>query len=219
MTGELMADDPRKRRRPTRATVLGAALLGVLLATLAGCSGSSGLDTAAASSSPSTGATSGSPTPTASAASPTASATASSTADANAAVEAAVATDLMTYVNARSKALRIRSIRVVDVIRFSTPARQARDRATIAAMRQQGIVARGTPRVWVGPVSVVASRANVQYCEKDDASWFEFAKSGKLAGTRLDKWIGYEFRMLNRHGRWQVNLVAASKNTSCKDAT
>jgi hypothetical protein len=206
-------------RRPHRGATLGAALLASILGLLAGCSGSGGLDTRAASGSPSAGATISPSAPAITATSPTSSATASASVDPNAAAESAVAADLMSYVNARSKALRIRSTRVVDVIRFSTPARQARDRATIANMRAQGIVARGTPRVWVGPVSVVANRADVEYCEKDDASWYEYAKTGKLAGTRLDKWIGYEFRMLNRHGRWQVSVVAPSKKTSCKDAT
>jgi hypothetical protein len=213
--GELMAANTGNRRRPSRGATLAAALVGVAL--LAGCSGSGGLDTDAASGSSSKGATVSPSTPATGSVSPTASA--SATVDANAAAESAVAADLMSYVTARSKALRIRSTQVVDVIRFSTPARQARDRATIATMRQQDIVARGTPRVWVGPVSVVANRADVQYCEKDDAAWYEYAKTGKLAGTRLHKWIGYEFRMLNRDGRWQVNVVVASKKTSCKDAT
>jgi hypothetical protein len=215
--GELMAHTTGNLRRPHRGATLSAALLGVAL--LAGCSGSDGLDTAAPSGSSgspaSDAATSPSPTSTAL---PTESPSASATVDANAAVESAVAVDLMSYVTARSQALRTRNARVVDMIRFSTPARQARDRANIANMRQQGMVTRGTPRVWVGPVSVVANRADVAYCEKDDASWYVYAKSGKLAGSRLDKWIGYEFRMLKRDGRWQVNLVTVSKKTSCKDA-
>jgi hypothetical protein len=220
--GEMMTNKTGNLRRAHRwatpaAALPAAALLGMAL--LAGCSGSGGLDTDAASGSPSTGATISPTTPATSAAVPTTSASASATVDANTAIESAVAADLMSYVTGRTKALRIRSARVVDVIRFSTPARQAQDRATIATMRRQDIVARGTPRVWVGPVSVVANRADVQYCEKDNAAWYEYAKSGKLAGTRLDKWIGYEFRMLNRDGRWQVNVVVASKKTSCKDAT
>jgi hypothetical protein len=212
--GELMANTTGNTRRPHRGTTLSAALLGVVL--LAGCSGSEGLDTAAGSGSPSSDATT-TPSPTSTVLA-TESPSASATVDANAAVESAVAVDLMSYVTARSQALRTRNTRVADMIRFSTPARQARDRANIANMRKQGMVTRGTPRVWVGPVSVVANRADVAYCEKDDASWYVYEKSGKLAGTRLDKWIGYEFRMLKRDGRWQVNLVTASKTTSCKAA-
>ncbi len=219
--GDMMTHDTGNLRQPARGLTLGTAVLGVLLvtlATLSGCSGSGGLDTGAASGTASAGATTTPSTPATSAATPNESGSGTASLDADAAVKSAVAGDLMSYVTARTKALRIRSARVVDMIRFSTPARQARDRANIANMRQQGMVIRGAPRVWVGPMSVVANRANVQYCEKDDASWYVYAKSGKLAGTRLDKWVGYEFRMLNRDGRWQVNIVAASKKTSCKDA-
>jgi hypothetical protein len=216
--GEMMATNTGNLRRPHRGTTLGAALLGLVLALLAGCSGSGGLDTDAASGSPSAGATTSPTTPATSATSPSTSATASASVDPNAAAESAVTADLMSYFTARTNALRTRNVRVADMIRFSTPARQARDRANIANMRQQGMVIRGTPRVWVGPVSVVANRADVQFCEKDNASWYVYEASGKPAGTRLDKWIGYEFRMLKRDGRWQVNILVAAKKTSCKDA-
>jgi hypothetical protein len=205
-------------RSTTRRAAPAAAAL--TFALLAGCSGSGGLDTgAAASGSPSSAATSASPSDPAATSSVSAGSTAAATAsaDANAAAQADVAADYQSYDRALAKSLFTHNARVTDLIRFATAPQQAKNRSRIAKMRAQGIVYKGTPRSWIGPVSVVGNRATLHVCEKDNASWYEDA-SGRLVGTRLNRWNPLEVRMLKNDGRWQVNLVATSKTTSCKGA-
>jgi hypothetical protein len=129
-----------------------------------------------------------------------------------------VKADFLLYDRALTKALRTRNARVTDLIRLSTAARQAKDRSKIATMRQRDIVFKGTPRTWVGSVTVVANRATLRICQKNDASWYVDG-SGKLVGTRQDKWDPYEVRVLKRDGDWQVNLVVSGKKSSCKGAS
>lgn len=188
------------------------ALLTAVVAT--GCGGSGGLDTRTqpSSSTASEAASSSAAAPESSSPPTTA------TVDPAAAAESAVAADYRHYDKGLTRSLRTRNARVIELIRFSTPQRQAKDRGKIQTMRQRGIVYQGTPRSWVGPVSVVGNRATLHVCERDDASWYEQASSGRLVGTRLDRWNPYEVRVLKRDGRWQVNLVTASKKISCKGA-
>lgn len=196
-----------------------AAVLAIVL--LTGCSGSGGLDSGAASSgSPSGAATSASPSdaPATGSASSTTTATAAPSADANTAAEADVVADYLLYTNAQTKSLRLRNARVTDLIRFSTAPQQAKERAKIATMRKRDIIYLGTSRNWVGPVSVVGNRATMHVCEKDDASWYAYASSRKVVGTKLDRWNPYEIRLLKRDGLWLVNLTIASKKISCKGA-
>jgi hypothetical protein len=205
-------------RSMTRYGAPAAAVLAVAL--LAGCSGSGGLDAGAGSSGspPGAGTSSTSPTDTATgSASPSAAPSVSAPADARTPEESAVAADYRSYDQALGKSLFTHNARVTDLIRFATAAQQAKNRSRIALMRAQGVVYKGTPRTWIGPVSVVGNRATVQVCEKDNASWYEDA-SGRLVGTRLNRWNPLEARMLKLGGRWQVNLVTASKHTSCKGA-
>jgi hypothetical protein len=193
-----------------------AVLLTMVLA--AGCGGSDGLDTAGGSPSQSgPGATSSSPavTPTTSLAP---SASESAPVDPDTVAQSEVTADFVLYDQALTKALRTRNARVTELIRLSTAPRQAKDRSKIQTMRQRGIVFKGTPRTWVGAISVAGNRAAVQVCEKNDASWY-LDGAGKLVGTRLDKWDPFEVRMLRRDGRWQVNLVVAGKKNSCKGAS
>jgi hypothetical protein len=184
----------------------------------AGCSGSDGLDAAGGASSPTGSAASSdsaSPSPTATA-SPSQLATVS--ADPDAAAESAVAADFRVYIGALGHAFRLRNTRVPDMIRLSTAQRQAVDRGDIANLRARGIVFKGTPRDWVGPVSVVGNRATLQLCEKDNASWYEYASTGEVVGTKLDRWNPYEVRLLKRDGRWQTDILTPAKKVSCKGA-
>ena len=202
---------PRSLRASGAAPALGLTML-----FLAGCGGSGGLDTSAGSSSPtSTAATSAS-----AAATPTVSPVPSiaTTVDANAAAKTAVMTDFRLYNNAFSKALFTRSTHVPDLVHFATAQQQASDRGRVQDLKQRGIVYKGTPRDWLGPVSVVGNRATLQLCEKDNASWYEYQASGKLVGTKLDRWNAFEVRLLNRAGRWQTNVITSSKTVSCKAA-
>jgi hypothetical protein len=104
------------------------------------------------------------------------------------------------------------------MILLSTGPRQAVDRGNITNLRNRGIVFKGTPRDWVGPVSVVGNRATLELCEKDNASWYEYESSGKVVGTKLDRWNPYEVRLLKRDGRWQTNSLTPAKKISCKGA-
>jgi hypothetical protein len=194
-----------------------APVLALMMALAAGCGGSDGLDTAAGSS-PSPSAATASEGP---AATPAVSSTPStSTAlDANAAAQEAVRTDFRLYQTAFSKALFTQSAHVPDLVHFATAQKQASDRGRVADLKQQGLVYKGTPKNWLGPVSVIGNRATVQLCEKDNASWYEYRASGKVAGTKLNRWNAFEARLLFREGRWQTDIIAASKTVSCKAAT
>jgi hypothetical protein len=200
-------------------SMLGGPAAAVLaIAMLAGCGGSDGLDTAGGSPSPSdTAATPSTGTP---AATPTDGPTASSSAtvDAKSADESAVATDFLLYNNGLAHALHIRNDRVTDMIEYSTPQRQSVDRGNIADLRQRHIVFKGTAKDWVGPVVIVGNRATLQICERDDTSWYEYESTGKVAGTKLDRWNPYEIRLIKRDGRWQTNILTPDNKISCNSA-
>jgi hypothetical protein len=205
------------RRSGAWAWGTGSAVL-LTMVLVAGCGGSDGLDTSAGSPSPSDPAAT--PSTSTPAATPTASPTASSSAtvDAKSADESAVATDFLLYVNGLAHALHIRNDRVRDMIEYSTPQRQSVDRGNIADLRQRHIVFKGTAKDWVGPVVIVGNRATLQLCERDDTSWYEYESTGKVAGTKLDRWNPYEIRLIKRDGRWQINTLTPAKKISCKAA-
>jgi hypothetical protein len=115
-------------------------------------------------------------------------------------------------------ALHIRNDRVTDVIEYSTPQRQSVDRHNIADLRARDIVFKGTATDWVGPVVIVGSRATLQLCERDDTSWYEYESTGKVAGTKLDRWNPYEIWLIKRDGHWQTNILSPAKKISCKAA-
>jgi hypothetical protein len=123
------------------------------------------------------------------------------------------------YETALEKALFTRTTRGTDLVRYTTAGWLAHNRSRVEPMRRTGIVYTGTSKNWFGPASVVGNRAILRLCERDDTSWYVYVASGRIAGTKLDRWNGLQVRLLLRDARWQVDRVTLSKKTSCKDAT
>jgi hypothetical protein len=201
--------------------MVGATMLGLVFALLVGCSGSSGRDTGGASSGSPSAAASGGPAgpSTTSSASPTSAPSSSVTVDPAAAEEADVTAAVRGYEKALEKALFTRTIKGTDLVRYTTAGWLAHNRSRVQTMRRSGIIYKGTSRNWFGPASVAGNRATSRLCERDDASWYVYVSSGRIAGTKLDRWNGFQVHLLHRDARWQVDRVTLSKKTSCKEAT
>jgi hypothetical protein len=190
----------------------GVALLAVLL--LAGCGGSSGLDTAAGSSdSPSSApATSSSAPPSTESTDPSM----APTATVDPAAEA-VAADWRRYRSGFVKGLRSRNARVPDLVRYATAKKQADDRDRIRTMRARDYVFKGTPQIWIKDISTDGHRARLRACEFDSASRYVDANTGATVVAVKDKWESRVDRLIMRGGRWQVDSVTFVK-FSCKGA-
>jgi hypothetical protein len=204
-------------RSMTGFGVPAAALLAIAL--LAGCSGSDGLETGAASSgSPSGAATAASPTdPATGSASPTAAPSSSATATVDPAV-AAVRADFERYYASFIKAVRTRDERVPDAISYATAKQQAVLRTFVRFMRSSNVVAKGNPRDWTKDVTAVGRRATLRYCEFDSSAYYVYASTGRKYFPVKDKWNAHTVALLRRGDRWRVDSVAYSK-FSCKGAT
>jgi hypothetical protein len=204
-------------RSMSRFGVPAAAVL--VIALLAGCSGSGGLDSgAAASGSPSGEAPSASATaPATGSASPTAAPSSSATATVDPAV-AAVRTDFERYYASFVKAVRTRDEHVPDAISYSTAKQQAVLRTFVRFMRSSNLVARGNPRDWTKDATTVGRRATLRYCEFDSSAYYVYASTGRKYFPVKDKWNAHRVELLRRGDRWQVDSVAYSK-FSCKGAT
>jgi hypothetical protein len=178
----------------------------------AGCSGSDGLDSSRSTSS-TTSSESASPSPSATSSSPTASAST----DADSVVAETVKADYRHYLSGYIEALRGRDVRVPELVKYSTPKRQAQNRAAVADLRQRGLVFKGVADVFVQRVSVDANRATLRVCHHDNAGYFVFSSTGKSPVAVKDRWLPYEVRSILRDGRWLVNEYD-DKGFSCKGA-
>lgn len=190
----------------------GVAVLAVLL--VAGCGGSSGLDTAAGSSaSPSSApATSSSDSPSTESTDPSM----APTATVDPAAEA-VAADWRRYRAGFVKGIRTRNERVPDLLRYAAPKQQADDRTRIRTMRAMNIVIKGQARTWLKDITTDGRRATLRYCEFDSSSYYVYASTGRKVSPVADKWNGHRVSLIHRGGRWQVDSVIFKK-FSCKGA-
>jgi hypothetical protein len=203
------------RARAVAVSRAGAAVL--LSALVAGCAGSSGLDTSGGSTTSPSGPTStpASPAPTtqSSTASPSA-ASATSPADA---AGAAVLADWRAYNQGFEHAIHTRSARVPAMLHYSTAKQQSEDRTRIQTMHSLNIVFKGAERLWVKDVTADARRATVRVCYRDDAGYYIYAATGRTVHSIKPRWTAYGFRMLHRGGRWLVDSGNTMK-FSCKGA-
>jgi hypothetical protein len=209
-------------RSMNRFGVPAAGLLAIAL--LAGCGGSGGLDTGAASSG---SATSGSPSGAAPAASPTDPATGSTSPTAAPsssatptvdAAAAAVRADYARYHAGYVKSIRTRDTHVPDAISYATAKRQEVVSTLISFIRSSNLLNKGNARDWTKDVTVVGRRATLRYCEFDSSSYYVYASTGRKYTPVKEKWNAHSVALLLRDDRWQVDSIAFSK-FSCKGAS
>jgi hypothetical protein len=133
------------------------------------------------------------------------------------AATAAANDSYLRYSVALTKALRRRDDRVPNLLRFSTPKRQAVDRLQIRRMRTRNIVFQGTPRDWTKSVAADARRATIRVCERQDTSRYIYASSGRRVFPLRHVWSPYVVQMVQRDDRWRVDTATHAK-FSCKGA-